>query len=380
MKFTPMNRRKFLAGLGAGAATILVPRSAKAAVGFADQAIANLKGFSVGVQLTVTDNNGNTEGRSAGWCRLPHSGVQRVMSHKEQYNVASVSKVITGTAMLRALYDNPNISLNTPFASCLPSHWTIHSSLTKVTFAQLLQHKSGIRDNGGWSYSSLKAVVLDGVNPKDIGTRKYNNLNYAMMRLLIPRVANAAIPQIAGGVSGSSLHVLETLQAAQFAGAYLSYVQQHVWDKTGITPGMQCKPISSFPALCYQYPNFLETSGDDFGDMTLVCGGAGWNTSTNQLAAFMRTLHSTQQILPSSLSQSMIDQAYGYDGTGSTPKGTLYWQKGGDFPGSQNDGQLHSYVIGFANNVYIAMIVNSPFVKGTDFRTEIGNAFDAAYN
>jgi CubicO group peptidase (beta-lactamase class C family) len=124
------NRRKFLAS-AAGLAAQFLPSSAKAASinSFADQLAARLKGRSVGFQLTASDVYGSVAGHAGGYARLPQDLPLRQMANTDKFNVASVSKTITAAALIRALADNPEASLNSPFVPFLPSHWYIHPSL-----------------------------------------------------------------------------------------------------------------------------------------------------------------------------------------------------------------------------------------------------------
>jgi hypothetical protein len=235
---------------------------------------------------------------------------------------------------------------------------------------------SGLREEGH-SYGTLKAIIQDGVDPANIGKYKYVNTNFSLMRLLIPRVINTAIPQIPSGASGAFLQSLETTQAAQYASAYRGYVQQKVWDKTGAS-NVQCKPDSLYPALSYKYPTYLLTSGDDFGDWTNICGAAGWNINSTQIAIFLRTLHTSQAILPTIISNLMVSMLYGYDAAGTTRSGVTYFHKGGYFPASKNDGEIHTYAIGFSNGTYVGLVMNSQVVLNRTILDAVLNAFDGS--
>jgi CubicO group peptidase (beta-lactamase class C family) len=377
-KSLPCSRRKFLATTATGITAALLPSSAKAAIGgFADDLYARLINHCIGFQLTVSDKYGNVTMRTAGWARLPQDLHARTMSMYDKYNVASVSKTVTAAALIRALADTPQASLDSPFTSFLPSHWSVHSSLKTITFKQLLQHRSGFKFSGV-SYAELKGHTAAGVNIGDIGSYDYNNVNYGIMRVLIPRLAGYSILQIASGTSGLMLYILESSQDTQLANDYIDYTQKKVWDKTGVTPDMACKPTDTYPALCYQYPPD-QGNGGHFGDMTLTCGSRGWNASSFQLNAFQRTLHQSAAILPEWLTNLMIEENLGYDKTGTTNNGFTYYRKNGFYPGSMNPGELNSWLVGFGNGVHIALLINSQFDGPDGIFGAITKAFDSEY-
>lgn len=301
------------------------------------------------------------------------------MSVSEKLATASVSKTITAAALVRALYDNPSVSLDSPFAPYLPSHWTVHESLKYITFKQLLQHTSGIQKTWEVSYDSLKKVARYGVLWSDVGKYKYTNTNYALMRLLIPRIASNNILQIPPGTPDYVLDLLEQTQAVEFANGYISYTQEKVWDKTGVAPNMQCKPVSSYPALAYAEPP-SSTLGEDYGDLTMVSASQGWQATSRQLAVFMRTLHETSYIMPAFLSKKMADEKLGYDTSGVTTQGFSWFHKSGDYPGppynNAYDGELHSKVYGFSNGIYLGLIINSHFGSSTGLAQTVIDAFD----
>jgi hypothetical protein len=300
-----------------------------------------------------------------------------MMSFHDRYNVASVSKTITAAALLRALLDSSQASLDSPFAPFLPSHWGVHNSLKNITFRQLLQHRSGFRFANQVTYAAMKGNMAAGVNAGNIGSYDYNNVNYGIMRLLIPRLAGYNLFQLSPGTPSVLAPALESGQDLQLASCYIDYTQKKVWDKAGAPP-MACKPTDNYPALCYQFPPNLG-KGTHFGDMTLTCGSRGWNASSVHLNAFQRALHLFNAILPESLAKKMIDEQLGYDGSGTTKNAYTYYHKGGYYPGSMNPGELHSYIIGFSNGVQLALIINSQFDGPDDLLGTVIQAFDAAY-
>lgn len=150
-----------------------------------------------------------TEG-AHGWAQDPHDGNLR-MAPDTPSNIGSVSKLITGVALLDLLRESPisngtaNAQLDEEIVNYLPRdwRWRYGARLKGLTFRHLLQHKSGLPTEGdtpdGWpkvEYALSRGPVLDGCrrstrNGKTTLTcpREYNNNNISMMRFLMPQIA-----------------------------------------------------------------------------------------------------------------------------------------------------------------------------------------------
>ena len=386
---TKLNRRKFFALGGAGLTSALLPSRAKAyaASNFATEIKRRLELQTVGGQCCIIDASGSVSGQAWGSARLPHSDAPRPMSYFEKLNPGSVSKIVTAAALLKALYDNPNYTLDSYFADCLPKHWYVTENLRLVSFRHLLQHKTGLTTNHVTSYQGLKELVGQPIPARDPVTKEYGylyrNTNYALMRLLIPYLAGASIVQVQ---PGSNVALIEQMQEAQYASAHISYTQKVIWDKTGVTSNMQCKPLPLYPALAYGKPA-TATNGTDYGDWTLVAGSCGWNASSFQLAYLLWTLHATTKIMPKWLSDAMLsgtnenNNFMGYDKTGTAANGISYVWKSGDLPYNPDpkkpySGELRAKAVVYANGVYAVVMVNSVF-DSQDLNDVIRRAFEA---
>jgi CubicO group peptidase (beta-lactamase class C family) len=360
----------------AGACKGMVPAGPNGALRdpaeLADRIEDRLRDHCVGYAFTVCYREDLKSIRAWGEARRPQDPPARPMSGTDKLNVASVSKTISAVALIHALWKSPSASLDSPFAPYLPSHWTVHPSLGSVTFRQLLQHKSGFRF-GDHDYAGLKTQMAAGIDEKLIGTESYQNGNYSILRLLVPAVAGANVVAVPPGDS-AIVAALEQLQAQQYADAYIAYVQAHVFDPTGGMPDMACKPTDADAALCYQFPK-TAASGGNFGDMTLTCASRGWHVSALQLGLFFRELHYSEDILPGFLTDLMKSDKLGYFGVGTTASGVGYYQKGGYYPGSKNPGELLSLLIGFGDDIQVAVLVNSQYSEG-----KIDDAVRAAFD
>lgn len=324
----------------------------------------------IGFQFVISYKQHFEVMRSWGESRRRQDAPVKAMSNTDQYNIASVSKPISGAALMIILERLQNVTADSKMYTFLPSHWHIDNTVKVITFKDLLMHTSGFR-SGASSYADLKAMVKQGINPADHGVDKYENCNYAIMRLLIPRLAGYSIVMIPPNAPPGLVTGLEAEQAASFAVDYMDFVQKKLFTPAGL-PHMQCKPIATHPALCYQFPA-TGAHGGNFGDATLVCGAEGWNMSSKQLSTFFSHLHETTGIWSAAVNTYMKKLCYEI---GTTTKGVSYYEKEGFFPGSENPGELNSVMVGFGNDIIVTGIMNS---QGPAWEETVRAAFDAWY-
>ncbi|MFN2596744.1 MAG: serine hydrolase domain-containing protein [Pyrinomonadaceae bacterium] len=214
--------------------------------------------------------------------------------------VASVSKLVTAIAAVRILAER-HIDVGAAIGPYLPSDWEVSDYVKKITFAQLLSQRSGIKDYGNveQDYATLKELfeqpvsgsatttcqgsdvknVSHPINPND-QTYCYSNYNFAIFRVLLPKVAGLA-------EDGNPATRPQTL-----ADQYVKLVQQNVFDPVG-RKGVTCRPPAQNPgasnyALAYVYPGTKQ--GYDWGDRTLTCGADGWYLSVEDLAKVLASL------------------------------------------------------------------------------------------
>ena len=324
---------------------------------YADKLEARLKNRSVGYSFTVTGGSGNLMVSRAGGDarRAPDSA--RKMTADDKFNIASVSKTITAAAVMKLLNEK-NITVDTAVRAYLPPTWKIGPAFETVTFRNLLTHHSGIRCETEVTYENLKACVAKGINPPSKATQSYNNSNYALFRVIIPRLAGYPILP----------NVDQSKHSAMYASQYADYVRKNVFAPIGLS-GIDLKPITSNPALAYQYPSPVQ-AGDSFGDMTETSASRGWNMSSKQLAIFLHNLLYTEKILPRAVSQRMKKEQLGLWKANETDARLIDYEHGGYYPGKSatgslfNKGEMNTLIANFPNGVNVAIIVNSQFGPG----------------
>jgi len=74
-------------------------------------------------------------------------------------------------------------------------NWAKGPNIDKITFAQLMTHRSGFRvpETSDTFYTIMKQKVADGVTDANLGQPSYQNMNFSLCRILLP-VMNGTIP------------------------------------------------------------------------------------------------------------------------------------------------------------------------------------------
>ncbi|GAB1343170.1 hypothetical protein MASR1M101_22970 [Gemmatimonas sp.] len=254
---------------------------------------AQLDGKTVGYAYTV-GNRALVSG-SGGWARTSADGTPQPFTAQTRLTVASVSKWITAIATMAVLQQR-DVSLDAPIGPYLPPDWEVPPYLRSLTFAELLTHTTGIKDfgSGPQPYDRLhrfftRAVRADAttrcagarvtdppdpVTPSD-RARCYSNYNFAILRLLLPRVAG--FPEAPN----------RSARADTLAAQYERLVQERVFQPVGIR-GPACQPQGNRYAFAYFHPG--DKPGHDWGDVRLRCGDAGWYVSAEEMARVLRSV------------------------------------------------------------------------------------------
>jgi CubicO group peptidase (beta-lactamase class C family) len=239
---------------------------------------------------------------AGGQARTSANAPAQPFTSSTKITVASVSKFVTAVAAVRIL-DKANVSLDAAIGPYLPADWSNASAYVKgITFAQLLGQRSGIKDYGNVTqdYAKLKSFFTQSVNanastacqgsgvvnpanpinPNNMGWC-YSNYNFAIMRVLLPKVAGYAEDANQG------------TRPQTLANQYVKLVQQNVFDLVG-QPGVACKPPTTNPgaanyAYAYKFPG--NAAGTDWGDVSSICGAAGWYLSVEDISKVLLSLN-----------------------------------------------------------------------------------------
>ncbi|MCA8955391.1 MAG: serine hydrolase [Planctomycetes bacterium] len=327
---------------------------------FADKLAASLNGKGVKYGFVVR-HGAAIRSRSAGAKRTAYTPPAQPFTIYDRFNPASVTKTVTGVALLRALQEK-NISVNEYIYKYLPSFWTIPSSVRTITFAQLLGHTSGFRAGDpafAYDYNGMRAMVAAGIDPAN-KVYDYENVNYALARIVCCYVQGYS-------ESGVSDH------GAKTSSQFIAWVQAKLMDPCG-APSVLWKPDSVEPTLFFPNPAGSST-GTTYGDWSLRPGSAGVNISLAELGIFLDVLANSSSILNSTYRALMDSSNLGWDSRKSIKNGTLN-VKGGYFPASYNGGaELHSYVYKFSSGVQLSCVINGLVGVGGEIETAYTNSW-----
>ena len=280
----------------------------------------------------------------------------------DRFNPASVTKVITATAVLKIL-DRMHYSLDTTITAFLPSTWIIHPSVRKITFRLLLQHKSGINDSHVPSddYTGLRQYVQNGIDTSKIGQWLYSNYAFDLCRILIPYL------------NGYHDNASSNVDAETYS-AFVKFMQDSIYTPLNIQ-NVRYTPALNFQTLFYVYPPGT-TNGTDFKNTSPGPGSAGVQLSVNELSTFLFYLINANLLLAEPQKQLMLSEDLGWDNAQqyftSYPSSVRLHSKGGWLSLDSTQG-LESFMQYYENGLLIVAVYNGQDPHGLE------NGIDSAY-
>lgn len=290
--------------------------------------------------------------------------------------VASISKPITAMVALR-LFAQQGISVDDPIGPWLPATWQRGTGVDEITFADLMTHRSGLRQsyelatgkNGKVTsaYDNIRIAVA-----QDVGdtSYRYANMNFGIFRLIVPKILGydyspqydnpppGVLPGYFNQLTGMIFHdhVAQVLGSVGVSGGCLN------WDPQA-------------PTILYRHPHG-GLSGWDTGPSVLGCGGYGFYLSANGLTSFLSHLRYTEQLVSDSSRELMYERRLGL---------RSYPGQQGDYLGhdgvwGSNGRGMYGCVMSFHIHVDVSLLVNNPRT-GDDPQpcSLLRSAFDAAW-
>lgn len=280
----------------------------------------------------------------------------------KEMNLASISKTITATVLLRLL-DERNVSVDSPIAPWLPANWALGAGIGPVpaipaplSFRDLLTHRSGLNgnQNGAYRFADLQNYAAAGIAQGNKVIFTYQNANFAMFRVVIPylRFGANGVNQIASLVPFAPFDEV-------IAGLYIETVREYAFAPTGFVQG-GCVASDPTPTLSYPFPSNGQP-GIQPGDWITRCGSGGWYLSSVELLGVMATRRFTNLILAPASRQLMDLNYLGW----LDPNNNYSWSTGlyGNYRNHGGDltvsGPLGACYMEFFNGVQVAMNANS---------------------
>ncbi len=298
-----------------------------------------------------------------GWAKEPSDGPES-WAQNVRMHIASCSKLITAIAMTRTLAAH-NLPATTPIKDYLPTYWEKGSNIDKITFAQLMTHRSGFRVAGSDTfYNIMKTQVAAGVTNANLGAYSYQNMNFSLCRILLP-VMNGVIP--ANTTFQAPFEDLFWDYAT--VNAYADYVSQNLFQPAGVSGPTLTHPDPD--ALAYAFPVGV---GWNSGDLTADAGGTSWHMSVNDLLDVMGCFRREGTIMSSAAARTMLHNGFGIDLIEPTSLGTLYNKNGFWQSGSLQTEQSLAYFL--PRDMELVVLANSPIgVSSQFFRDLVTNIY-----
>ncbi|MEW5873386.1 MAG: serine hydrolase domain-containing protein [Chloroflexota bacterium] len=294
-----------------------------------------------------------------------------------EYNIASVSKIITTATALKIMQEK-NISVDASISPYLPADWVQGAGIANLTFRDLFTHKSGLggNQNGAYDFNSLRNYIAQGIQPADKGIYVYQNANLAMFRILIPMIVEPPCADC------------QPYTDEGIAATYSLIVRCEVLRPMGLTDpacasSPQLFPQQQYQLLAYKFPHDYATPGYAFGNWTLIAGGGGWYFSARQLAQFLAYLRYDNAILSPQTRATMNFGFLGWNppdvwGWASGAFGT-YYSHGGDL--DMSNGGIDTCIQSYPNDIQAVLLINS--VKAGNYPvyqcTALKNAYEDAW-
>jgi CubicO group peptidase (beta-lactamase class C family) len=276
----------------------------------------------------------------------------------DRFNPASVSKSVTAVATLQLL-SKRGLTIDEPIHRHLPSEWNIPANNETITFAEVLNHTSGLRNvnAGGGEYHHMQQLMEHEIRLAD-KVYQYQNANYSLLRILVASLDGYTDWARSPGPNS--------------AARFISYVNKKVFSPLGIYD-VEYRPE---PQGTLFYPNPPGSAhGTSYGDSSLTPGSAGSQVSVHELAVFGAATFDGM-LLTDAMLEDLKQHGLGFGDYGRLPDGSQCWGKGGYFPGSWNGGaELNSVLVHCANGVTGMLVINGDPAAWPPLRDALVAAF-----
>lgn len=338
----------------------------------------------VGWAYAITQNGQLARSGAFGNSVQEPDGTTVAMTVDSEVNIASVTKFYTAIAVLQLL-EQQNLTIHALIEPFIPENWVVGPNMDHMTFAHLLRHESGLETgntdfNNTLSYAAIKQAVEDGVGIPPPDQRDYDNINFAIFRILIPSLQNN-IPNAPQTDLDSDT---DTQQA------YTTYMQDNIF-----TPCGQFNVNFTEPTPAPRYYNVSDVannvSGTTYGDWDHISGGGGYYMSVIEMAAVNAFFQHSQVLLNNNAKNVIRDNYLGldayFDGDPRELYGEYYGKNGSisnNSDPSVAQGMLSQIQMFPINGVEVAVFVNSrnvTYKTGVDgfLRSSIKDAYNDAW-
>ncbi|MDI1436148.1 serine hydrolase [Polyangium sorediatum] len=300
--------------------------------------LAVVRKQSNGQLCTVTRNHGFAV---SAWDVYNHSTAISTMTYDIPMNIWSVSKALTGARMaevLAALQISPQAAIG-PY---IPSWLSPGPGVEKITFEELLEHKSGMPQPAGdcnvpsvfhdWLEEGCEIhfITQECLNN---GTDEYNSMTYVLLQVLIANMTTN-LSQEMTNYGKSDAWTAGKLLDLHVRGSYFM----------GEAAYSGCTHTLSHSPFAYPPNATSTTAGYQYGtDFNTGCGTGGFALTAYDLAKTFSLLYAGD-IMQQEAVDMVFDSGYGMDWAGTTIGGTPFVMKGGGFETSGTEQQSILFV------------------------------------
>lgn len=252
-------------------------------------------------------------------------------------NIGSTAKFFAGVALLK-FFETPKNNLNptgktvdewldTRIFSYLPQIWqdTAHRSWRLVTFRELLQHKSGLRN---FTKAELDDYAAKGIKvapylyftkelkPENRNSRVYANFNFTILTFLLPVLSsNTLLTTVNLEVAKQKLKPDDLYITQTLGKAFYGHMLVNSFGKVAPKISPSCDAPNEYPAKNVVFAkayNSAADAGKGFEWSEKVAHGScfaqgGWYLSGRELAAFVANFAATEKLLSNETKAKMYD-------------------------------------------------------------------------
>ncbi len=329
-------------------------------------------------------------------------------------NIGSTAKFFAGVALLK-FFQNPKNNLNptgktvdqwldSEIFPYFPAIWQANAdaSWKKVTFRQLLQHKSGVRsltqkDRDDFAAKGFRAnspfiYFQKAIKPEDRNVRDYENFNFSILTYLLPMVASPTLPGILNQeISKQKLKVDDLYITQRLGTAFYGHMLVNSFGK--ITPKINpsCDAPNEYPkkniTFAMAYKSAADTTkGFQWSERQQngsCYAQGGWYVSGRELAAFAANFDMTETLVSNEVKAKMFDNNKADDRLVWSTFYTNPWIKenlGVSRMPAMDGGQegYRSVFIKMPNNYFALAIVNSAELQPNELATILLTSFSNA--
>ncbi|MGY4396772.1 CubicO group peptidase (beta-lactamase class C family) [Sphingomonas sp. UYAg733] len=362
----------FLATLCAGTSSAAVAGDQLAVPAFSPAKMAasieaKMKPSVVAFSYTIAQGGNVALEKGFGPARIAFDSY-RAHGPLQRNNIASVTKTFTALAIMQLVEANKSkgVSLGTPIGTYLPDGWKPGPNVANLTFAELMRHTSGLSSgniNGvsKLGYEGVKATVAGGTTSHPPGfaerVRAYDNVNYALLRELMPKLWAATGTLKYEKIDGSQIW---PTQGDYHSFLYTKYVNMHILAPINIK-NVNCFDNGPTATLYYPLNPNAKINGVVAVDQSKFCGSGGLYLATNEMTKFFVYLFNTEKLLSAPARKVMMDQRLGLDAI-STSRGVSFSRNGIVGTGSNSQGKAgtKACMIHLPDGVDAALVQNSP--------------------